>query len=173
MSKILLESPNNGRRFWLFKTEPDCFGIEHLKALPKETGSWDGVRNYQSRNFLRDEIKKGDGLFFYHSSCPETGIAGICEVTKSGYPDHTGWDSTSEHFDPKASPANPIWYMVDVTLRLKFKSILTLTALKKNPQLAQMMVVQQGSRLSIQPVRSDEWREVLLMANVADPFAKV
>lgn len=158
------------RKYWLFKTEPDCFGIDHLAKLPNKTGTWDGVRNYQSRNFLRDDVKQGDGVFFYHSSCPVTGIAGICEVSKSGYPDHTGWDPTNEHFDPKTSPTNPIWYMVDVRLRLKFDTIITLTELKANPRLADMMVVQRGSRLSIQPVKPDEWLAVLQMAKLADPL---
>lgn len=159
-----------GRRYWLFKTEPDCFGLVHLKALPRQTSSWDGVRNYQSRNYLRDEVGLGDGVFFYHSSCPVTGIAGICQVVRAGYPDDTGWDPESEHFDPKASVKNPIWYMVDVQFRLEFSAVLPLTALKADKRLAKMMVTQRGSRLSIQPVSSAEWQVVLELAGCNDPL---
>ena len=108
--------------YWLMKTEPDCFGLEHLKAKPKRTEHWDGVRNYQARNFLRDGMQKGDLAFFYHSSCPEPGIAGIVKIARAAYPDHTAWDPDNEHFDPKSSPANPIWYMVDVKLEREFQT---------------------------------------------------
>ncbi len=150
-------------RHWLLKTEPDCFGLAHLKAKPKRTEHWDGVRNYQARNFMRDGMRKGDLAFFYHSSCPEPGIAGIVKITRAAYPDHTAWDPENEHFDPKSSPANPIWYMVDVKLEREFKHLLPLTVIKANPALKDMLLVQRGSRLSVMPVTTKEWNTILKM----------
>jgi len=149
--------------YWLMKTEPDCFGIDHLKTKPKRTEHWDGVRNYQARNFLRDGMRKGDLAFFYHSSCAEPGIAGIVRIARAGYPDHTAWDPDNEHFDPKSSPANPIWVMVDVKLEREFKHPITLTALKQNPALKGMTLLQRGNRLSILPVSAKEWNTILKM----------
>jgi predicted RNA-binding protein with PUA-like domain len=149
--------------YWLMKTEPDCFGIDHLKARPKRTEHWDGVRNYQARNFLRDGMQKGDLAFFYHSSCAEPGVAGIVKIARAAYPDHTAWDPDNEHFDPKSSPANPIWYMVDVKLEREFKHLLPLTAIKANPALKDMRLVQRGNRLSILPVTEKEWKAILKM----------
>lgn len=149
-------------RYWLMKTEPDCFGIDHLKARPKRTEHWDGVRNYQARNFLRD-MGQGDLGFFYHSSCPQPGIAGIVKIARAAYPDHTAWDPDNEHFDPKSSPDNPIWYMVDVKLEREFKHSILLTTIKANPALKDMALVQRGSRLSIMPVTEKEWKVILKM----------
>ena len=149
--------------YWLMKTEPDCFGLEHLKAKPKRTEHWDGVRNYQARNFLRDDMQKGDLAFLYHSSCPQPGIAGVVKIVRAAYPDHTAWDPDNEHFDPKSSPANPIWYMVDVKLEREFKHLLPLTAIKANPALKDMRLVQRGNRLSILPVTAKEWNTILKM----------
>jgi predicted RNA-binding protein with PUA-like domain len=149
------------KRYWLFKSEPDCFSIDDLKH--EGTSHWDGVRNYQARNILRDEIKRGDGVLFYHSGVQPPGVVGLAEVAKSGYPDHTAWDPESEHFDPKASEDNPIWYMVDVRFVRKLPEMLPLPQLKKEPGLEQMMVTQRGSRLSVQPVTSDEWKVVQRM----------
>ncbi len=149
--------------YWLMKTEPDCFGLAHLKAKPKRTEHWDGVRNYQARNFLRDGMQKGDLAFFYHSSCPEPGIAGIVNIARAAYPDHTAWDPDNEHFDPKSSPANPIWYMVDVKLERELKHPITLTALKQNPALKGMTLLQRGNRLSILPITEKEWKAILKM----------
>lgn len=148
--------------YWLMKTEPDCFGLHHLKAKPKRTEHWDGVRNYQARNFLR-AMKKNDLAFFYHSSCAEPGIAGVVKITRAGYPDHTAWHPESEHFDPKSSPDNPIWYMVDVRLKREFKHPITLTAIKAHPALRTMRLVQRGSRLSVMPVTAKEWNTILKM----------
>ena len=145
------------------KTEPDCFGLEHLKAKPQRTEHWDGVRNYQARNFLRDDMHKGDLAFLYHSSCAQPGIAGIVKIARAAYPDHTAWDPDSEHFDPKSSPANPIWYMVDVKLERALKHLLPLTAIKSNPALKDMRLVQRGNRLSILPVTEKEWKAILKM----------
>ena len=149
------------KRFWLFKTEPDCFSIDDLAAAKQQTSSWDGVRNYQARNLLRDDIKAGDEVLFYNSSAKPTGIAGLAVVSRGGYPDHTAWNPESEHFDPKASPKNPIWYMVDVTFVSKLRETLPLSVLKKTPGLEKMMVNQRGARLSVQPVTPAEWKIVL------------
>ncbi len=149
------------RKFWLFKSEPDCYSIDDLKR--HGTTHWDGVRNYQARNMLRDEIKPGDGVLFYHSSVQPPGIVGLAEVSRSGYPDHTALNPESEHFDPKATDENPIWYMVDVRFVSKLPKMLTLPDLKREPGLENMMVTQRGSRLSIQPVSSHEWKTIQRM----------
>ena len=149
--------------YWLMKSEPDCFGLHHLKTRPKRTEHWDGVRNFQARNFLRDDMKKGDLAFFYHSSCAEPGIAGIVRIVRAGYPDHTAWSPDSEHFDPKSSPADPIWYMVDVKLEREFKHPILLASLKQNPALKGMKLLQRGNRLSILPVTAREWQAILKM----------
>ena len=148
--------------YWLMKTEPDCFGIEHLKARPKRTAPWDGVRNFQARNFLR-AMRVGDQAFFYHSSCAQPGIAGIVKIARAAYPDHTAWDPDNEHFDPKSSPDKPIWYMVDVKLTRAFKYPILLSTIKANPALKGMRLVQRGSRLSVMPVAEKEWKAILKM----------
>ncbi|HCU53446.1 MAG TPA: EVE domain-containing protein [Gammaproteobacteria bacterium] len=149
--------------YWLMKTEPDCFGLDHLKSRPKRTEHWDGVRNYQARNFLRDSMQKGDLAFFYHSSCAEPGIVGVVKIVRAGYPDHTAWAPDNEHFDPKSSPSKPIWYMVDVKLERELKHSITLAALKNNPALKHMQLLQRGNRLSILPVTAKEWNTILKM----------
>jgi len=146
---------------WLFKSEPDCFSIDDLSRRSKQTEHWDGVRNYQVRNMLRDDIKTGDQGFFYHSSCTPPGIAGIVEVIKDGYPDFTAWDLRSEHYDPKSTPENPRWFMVDVKLLRKFPRLVTLDEVKKHPRLQQMLITRKGSRLSITPVTAREWEVIL------------
>lgn len=146
---------------WLLKSEPACFGIADLKARPRQTGMWDGVRNYQARNFLRDSIKRGDLAFFYHSSCAEPGIAGIVEVVRAGYPDPTAMDPGAEHYDPKSTPANPIWYVVDVRLKREFRSPVTLATLRNIPALAKMPLLARGNRLSVLPVTKREWDTIL------------
>jgi len=145
-------------RYWLFKSEPGTFSIDDLVKKPTH---WDGVRNYQVRNFLRDDIKKGDRGFFYHSSCKVPGIMGTFEVIKSGYPDFTAWDSTSDHYDPTCSVDDPRWYMVDVRLIQKFNRVVTLDEIKGNPVLDKMWVARRGNRLSITPVTEKEWKTVL------------
>ena len=145
------------------KSEPDVFGLPHLKARPKRTEHWDGVRNYQARNFLRDDMQKGDLAFFYHSSCAEPGIAGIVKIVRAGYPDDSAWDPKSNHFDPKSTPGKPIWYMVDVKLEREFKHPVPLAALKQNPALKDMKLLQRGNRLSILPVTEKEWNAILKM----------
>lgn len=154
--------------YWLFKTEPGCFSFDDLKQCPDMTEHWDGVRNFQARNFLRDQIKTGDQVLFYHSSIPEPAVVGLAEVVRGGYPDFTALDPNSEHFDPKASPANPIWYMVDVRYLAPLPRPVTLERIKTNPLLAAMPLVGR-SRLSIQPVTPDEWRLILAMGGMETP----
>lgn len=151
--------------FWLFKTEPGCFSFDDLKSRPGMTEPWDGVRNFQARNFLRDSIQVGDRVLFYHSSIPEPAVVGIAEVVRAGYPDGTACDPNGEHFDPKATPDNPIWYMVDVRYGEPLPHPVTLEQIKNNPALADMPLVKR-SRLSIQPVSADEWHMILAMGGV-------
>lgn len=154
--------------YWLMKSEPTCFSLDDLERAPGQTSPWDGVRNYQARNLLRDEIKAGDGILFYHSSCAEPAIVGLAEVVRGGYPDHTALDPRSDHYDPKATPENPIWFMVDVRFRLRLPRPLTRDDLRGHPVLADMMVLQRGSRLSVQPVTAAQWRAVLALAGVGE-----
>jgi predicted RNA-binding protein with PUA-like domain len=147
--------------YWLMKTEPSAFSLDDLKRCPKCTEHWDGVRNYQARNFLRDGMQKGDLAFFYHSSCAEPGIAGIVEIARSAYPDHTAWNPDSGHFDPKSSPANPIWYMVDVRFVRRFEPLISLQRLRRQPALRGMQLLRRGNRLSIMPVAKREWAAIL------------
>ena len=156
--------------YWLMKSEPTCFSLDDLERSPQRTASWDGVRNFQARNLLRDLIKRGDGVLFYHSSCAEPAIVGLAEVVRDGYPDHTAMDPRSDHYDPKASPENPIWYMVDVRFLARLPRPLSLAALRQHPALVGMMLLQRGSRLSVQPVTPDQWRAVLAIAGVTDPL---
>ena len=146
--------------YWLFKSEPETFSIDHLAKKPKQTEHWDGVRNYQVRNMLRDQIKKGDLAFFYHSSCTPPGVAGIIEVVKNGYPDYSQFNPESKYYDPKASEENPRWFMVDVKLVEKFPRFITLEEIRKQPLLENMRILQKGSRLSITPITSAEWKTI-------------
>ena len=151
-------------KYWLMKSEPDVYGIDHLRAAKRKTDHWDGIRNYQARNFMRDEMKKGDLAFFYHSNCEEPAIVGVIEIVREGYPDHTAFLSNEKYFDAKSDPDNPRWFMVDVRFKKKFKSPVTLKALKEEKALAQMRLVQRGNRLSILPVVAKEWKHILKMA---------
>lgn len=140
---------------WLMKSEPGVFGIDDLARSPRKTAPWWGVRNYQARNYMRDDMAVGDAVFFYHSSCPEPGIAGIAKVSKRAYPDATQFDGKSEYFDPKASREQPRWFNVDVTLVRKTR-VLGLVELRSYPQLAALRVLQRGNRLSITPMSAQE-----------------
>lgn len=151
------------KQYWLFKSEPSTFSIDDLENQPKKTEHWDGVRNYQARNFMRDDIKKGDLVFFYHSNCTEPGIVGICEVVKEAYPDHTAFDKKSKYYDEKSTPDKPRWFMVDVKYKTKFQETLPLSALKENPKLKDFALVKKGNRLSIMPVTSSQWQAILAM----------
>ncbi len=149
--------------YWLFKTEPDAFSIDDLKKVKQEM--WDGVRNYQARNFLRDDIKVGDKVFIYHSSCKNVGITGIAKVVKDSYPDPTQFDPESKYHDPKSQPDNPRWFVVDVAFEQKFDQVITLAQLKHNPQLSEMKLLQKGNRLSIMPVTEQEWQSICAMVD--------
>ena len=148
-------------RYWLMKSEPDVFSIDDLEAAPQKTEHWDGVRNYQARNMMRDQMKKGDLIFFYHSSCKRPGIVGIAQVVREGYPDDTAFDPASRYYDPKSDPDNPRWYRVDVKFKRKLKRILSLEELKTMPELEGMSLLQKGSRLSIMPVTAEHWEAIL------------
>ncbi len=154
------------RRYWLVKSEPDCFSFDDLLKAPKKTTFWSGVRNYQARNFMRDEFKKGDGVLYYHSNANPPHIAGIAEVVKEAYPDHTALDPKDDHFDPKSSEENPIWYMVDIKAIEKLKKPLTLSDLRQVGSLEKMELLKKGSRLSVQPVTAEEWYAICTMGLV-------
>ncbi|APG25535.1 MAG: EVE domain-containing protein [Syntrophotalea acetylenica] len=151
------------RRYWLLKSEPGCFSISDLQNSPQGISSWDGVRNYQARNLLRDEIRTGDGILFYHSNIPEPAIVGVARVVRSGYPDHTARDPRSEHFDPRSTEASPIWFMVDVQYVAHLPHALSREDLRRHPALSAMEVLKKGSRLSVQPVSAAQWRDVLVL----------
>ena len=153
------------KRYWLVKSEPGEFSINDLKKSKNQTTCWDGVRNYQARNFLRDEIKKGDGVLFYHSNAEPTEIVGICEVVKEGYPDHTQFDPKNKHFFPGSKADNPVWFMVDIKFMKGISKPVTLQDLKSNPKLKNMRLIQKGNRLSVMPVTKDEWDEILKMGS--------
>jgi predicted RNA-binding protein with PUA-like domain len=154
----------DAKNYWLMKSEQSCFSIDDLEKAPKKTTFWDGVRNYQARNLLRDTIKKGDQVFFYHSNSEPSAIAGIAEVVKEGYPDHTAFDPDELHFDPKSNKKEPTWYMVDIRHVRTFKKPLSLEQLKTVPALDDMMLLAKGSRLSVQPVTAKQWQTVLKLA---------
>jgi predicted RNA-binding protein with PUA-like domain len=143
-------------RYWLMKSEPDDVSIDHLARMSKQTVAWYGVRNYQARNFMRDQMQVGDLAFFYHSSCAEPGIAGVVKVSKAAYPDKTQFDKKSPYYDPKATPDAPRWVNVEVTLVEKTR-LISLSELRSRPELATMRVLAPGNRLSITPVDPREW----------------
>jgi len=150
-------------RYWLMKSEPQTFGIEDLAGAPKQTTSWEGVRNFQARNMLRDEFAVGDLAFFYHSSCPEPGIAGIVEVVASGYPDASAWNRKSPYYDAKSSKNKPLWYTVDVRLKQRCCPLLPLTTLRAHEtgKLAGLLLLRRGNRLSVTPVEPGHWAFIL------------
>ena len=147
--------------YWLMKSEPGAFSIDDLTHMPEQTEHWDGVRNYQARNMMRDQMKIGDQVFFYHSNCEVPGIVGIMEVVREGYPDHTAFDPQSKYFDPKSDPQNPRWIMVDIKYIRHTKRIISLAELKECEKLENMQLVRKGNRLSIMPIQSDEWNYIL------------
>lgn len=151
--------------YWLMKTEPQTFSIEDLKNSPRMTSSWDGVRNYQARNFMRDQMKKGDQVLIYHSSCKNVGIAGLAEVVKESHPDLSALDPKSSYFDPKATKEEPRWYMVAVKWKKSFKDIITLSQIKAQPALSEMIITKKGNRLSITPVSKKEFEKILKLAS--------
>ena len=148
-------------KYWLMKSEPTVFSVDSLAKAPKKTTAWDGVRNYQARNMMRDEMRVGDLAFFYHSSCEVPGIYGIVKVVRTGYPDPTQFDPEDHHYDPRSDPDNPRWYCVDVRLERKLKRAIPLDALRAHKALAKMQILQRGNRLSVTPVTPAEWASVL------------
>lgn len=148
-------------QYWLMKSEPDVFGVDDLAARRGATEHWDGVRNYQARNLMRDKMQCGDLVFFYHSACKTPGIAGIAEVVREGYPDHTARDPESKYYDPKACDQDPRWYMVDIKLRRKLKRLIPLSELRAHPELENMLLLKKGNRLSVMPVEEADWNTVL------------
>ena len=151
------------RHYWLVKSEPTVFSFDDLLARPKRTTPWDGVRNYQARNTMRDDMKQGDLVFFYHSSTDPAEIAGIAEVAREGYPDSSALDPADAHFDPKSKPESPTWFMVDLKAVEKLKRPLSLAELRGVKGLEKMTLLQKGSRLSVQPVTAAEWQIVYAM----------
>ena len=152
-------------KHWLMKTEPTTFGIDDLAKAPRRRSRWDGVRNYQVRNMIRDEIRKGDLAFFYHSSCEVPGIYGVARIVRESYPDPTAFDPRHAHFDPKSDPEAPTWFMVDVELVRRLETPITLEKLKANARaIGDLVVLKRGNRLSITPVTPTQWRKVLALA---------
>ncbi len=147
--------------YWLMKSEPDEFSIDDLYRRPKKIEPWDGVRNYQARNMMRDAMRKRDLAFFYHSNCATPGIVGIMEICREGYPDPTAFDPQDKHYDPKSDPAAPRWFHVDVKYKRKFKRILSLAELRGCTPLNNMKLLQKGNRLSVMPVSRPEWDYII------------
>jgi predicted RNA-binding protein with PUA-like domain len=145
--------------YWLMKSEPDVFGIDDLKRVKVEP--WDGVRNYQARNMMRDDMKKGDLAFFYHSNCDEPGIVGVMTIARAGYADETAFNPETKYYDPKSDPDNPRWYRVDVRFKHKFKRTISLNELRQQKALQSMPLLRKGNRLSVMPVSEEEWNYIL------------
>ena len=155
-------------RYWLFKSEPSSYSYDDLESEDDQTAEWDGVRNYQARNFMRDDMAVGDQVLFYHSNAKPPGVVGIARIVREGYPDTTAWDPSSRYYDPKSNPANPTWMMVDIKADRRLPRFISLNELKANPALVDMMVTKRGQRLSVQPVKPEEWAEVVAMAERAE-----
>ena len=162
-----MTTASRARRYWLVKSEPDTFSFDDLLARPDRTTHWDGVRNFQARNFMRDDMKRGDLVFFYHSSADPTAIVGTAEVVRDGYPDQTAFDPKDSHYDPKSKKDEPTWFMVDLRARARFPKPVTLAELRGVKGLEKMVLLQKGSRLSVQPVTEREWEIVCGIAGIA------
>ena len=150
-------------KYWLMKSEPSTFSIDDLARAPRQTTCWDGVRNYQVRNMLRDEMAVGDLAFMYHSSCDEPGIVGVIEIVKPGYPDNTAFDRKHDHYDAASKPESPRWYMVDVRLKQRFSRVISLDELRRHEskQLPEMLILKRGNRLSITPIDASHWKFIM------------
>jgi len=157
------------KQYWLMKSEPETFSIDDLKERPGGREPWDGVRNYQARNFMRDEMKIGDPVLFYHSNCNPPGIVGLAEIASEPYPDPTAFDRNSKYFDEKSDPGNPRWFLVDVKFVRKFGGIVSLADLKADDALSEMKVLQRGNRLSITPVEKREFERIMQKADCDPP----
>jgi predicted RNA-binding protein with PUA-like domain len=156
------------RQYWLMKSEPEEFGIDDLEQRPGQREPWDGVRNYQARNMMRDQMQRGDQVFFYHSNTAVPGIVGIAEVVREGYPDPTAFDPEDRHYDPKSDPDNPRWYLVDVGFVRRLARTIPLTELKQYDELAEMPLVRKGNRLSVMPVTPEQWEFILGLEQAKD-----
>jgi predicted RNA-binding protein with PUA-like domain len=154
------------RRYWLVKSEPESFSFDDLMRAPRRTTFWDGVRNFAARNFLRDGMKRGDRVFYYHSMANPQSIVGVCEVVREGYPDHTAFDAKHEYHDPESDPDDPTWFMVDLRAVAPFARPVTLQEIRARPELADMALLR-VSRLSVTPVTEDEWTTICAMGGVA------
>jgi len=152
-------------QYWLMKTEPETFGLENLAAAPRATSGWDGVRNFQARNMLRDEMRRGDQAFLYHSSCEVPGIVAVMDIVKEGYPDPTAFDRRNDHYDPRSDPRKPRWYMVDVRLKRRLARTIALEELRKHAarELKGMVLLRPGNRLSVMPVEPAHWKFILAL----------
>ncbi len=157
------------KRYWLMKSEPDVYGIDDLRT--EGSCFWEGVRNYQARNMMRDEMRPGDGVLFYHSNAKPPGVAGVAKVVREGYPDHTAFDPKEKYFDPKSDPDNPRWFMVDIEFVEAFPAVLPLAVLQETAGLEEMMVTRRGMRLSIQPVTAAEWEIVCALGRSGEVAA--
>ncbi len=155
------------RRYWLFKSEPGVYSFEDLLAEVDQTTYWEGVRNYQARNYLRDVVQVGDGVLFYHSRIKPPAVVGTAVVVRAGYPDDSAWEPGNPYFDSRSTPERPVWFRVDIRADKVFPRVVPLDVLKRTPGLEQMMVTRRGARLSIQPVSPSEWQIVLGLGGVA------
>lgn len=153
-------------RYWLLKSEPDVFGFDHLKKRPRKTEPWNGVRNYQARNYMRDDMNVGDLGLFYHSSCPQPGVAGVVKITREAYPDPTQFDPKSEYFDPTARREEPRWMMVDVTWEADLPSFVDLEQLRNEPELEGLLILRKGNRLSITPVEEKHFKKICKLGGI-------
>lgn len=154
------------KKYWLMKTEPDCYSYEDLEKEKRGQGHWEGVRNFQARNFMKEQMSIGDGVLFYYSSCAEPGVAAIAEVASEPYPDHTQFDSKSQYYDPTANPDKPKWWMVDVKPVKKLPKYVSLKDMHANPDLEGMVTLRKGNRLSITPVSPEHWKAVRKMGGL-------
>lgn len=153
-------------QYWLIKSEPTCFGIDDLKKCPEQTEPWDGVRNYQARNMMRDQMQIGDLCFFYHSNCKQPGIVGVAEVVSDSYPDPTAFDPEEKHYDPKSDPDNPRWFLVDMKFIRDLKRLISLEEMRTVTELSEMWILRKGNRLSITPVTKNEWDTILRLEEI-------
>jgi len=149
----------SAKQFWLMKSEPTIFSFDDLKARPRSTDHWEGVRNYQARNYMQ-EMSKGDLVLFYHSNCETPGVVGIAEVVREAYPDHTAFDALSNYYDPKSKPDNPRWFMVEVKWKEAFLKMVTLREMRNTPHLSGMKLLQKGQRLSVMPATKEEFEKI-------------
>jgi len=149
------------RNFWLFKSEPTAYSLDDLFNEDDQTAEWDGVRNYQVRNFMRDQMKVGDGVLFYHSNAKPTAVVGTATIVGESYPDVTAWDPKAKYYDPKTSPDNPIWLVVDIKAESRFARPVTLAEIKNNPVFSDMLLIRKGMRLSVQPVNQVDYDRII------------